>query len=412
MAITDTLRVIDADTHVLEPYDLWTSRMSATKWGDRIPHVVWSDEMQTEIWLSHDRMMGFGSAWAAHAGSDHWYPYLNKRWADAMESTPGAIDPALRLQVMDDYGIYAELLYPNVLLFGGDLIADPFTRRAQIEDSAFYTECTRAYNDFLTDYTSTDPSRFVPIAMLPFWDVEASIAEMQRAVGNGHKGVVFPQFPEFHGQPMLSDRHWDRLWAAVQEAGIAVNFHVGSGGASQPLQIVADDFLPENAGKSGKGGGANATATTGTSFIENSRTIAALTCGGICDRFPRLKFVSVESGAGWIPFVLQSLDWIWKNSAARIEHPSYLLPSEFFRRQMYACFFFEEGGPLDATIEFLGADTLLYETDFPHPASMAPGPTTSAVKPKEYIETKLGHLPEATLRKLLHDNAASLYHLE
>lgn len=400
MAITDSLRVIDADTHVLEPHDLWTSRMSATKWGDRIPHVVWDEENEAEVWMSGDDVVGFGSAWAAHAGGDKWYPEMAKRWEEAMAATPEAIDPHLRLKVMDEYGIYAQVLYPNVLVFGGEY----FTRTANSsEDGELFLECTRAYNDFLTDYASADPKRYLPIAALPFWDVKQSVAEMQRAASNGHKGVIFPQFPEFHGQPLLSDRQWDPLWAAIQEAGLPVNFHIGSGGTSDAWTVLSED----------SGHVSNVSARTSIFFIDNARTIAALTAGGICHRFPDLKFVSVESGVSWMPFVLQSLDWMWKNSSAsRSEHPEYLLPSEFFRRQIYGCFFFESGPPLDAAIEFLGADNVLYETDYPHPASMAPGPATTAVKPKEYIETTLGHLPGATLRKILHDNAASLYHLD
>ena len=110
MGITDTIEVIDADCHLLEPYDLWTSRM-ATKWGDRIPHVVWSDEHGQEIWLAGDRIVGLG-AWAGHAGGSTYYPDFAKRWEDVATA---ATDPAVRLELMDDYGIYAELLYGNVL---------------------------------------------------------------------------------------------------------------------------------------------------------------------------------------------------------------------------------------------------------------------------------------------------------
>ena len=398
MAITDQIQVIDADTHVLEPPDLWTSRMSAKKWGDRIPHMQWSDEEGVDLWVSGDDVVGWGSAWAAHAGSDEWYPYQTRTWEQARLATPAAFGASDRLALMDDFGVYAQVLYPNVLVFGLSMYS-----KAASGDTDLFLECTRAYNDFLTDYASADPKRFIPIAALPFWDLDASIAEMHRAAANGHKGIIFPQFPEYHGQPRLSDRHWDRLWAAAQEAELPVNFHIGSGGASDPGTYVIDDA----------GRGAGAPASTMVFFIDNARTIASLTCGGICDRFPRLKFVSVESGASWVPFVLQSLDYAWQNSAACMEHPEYLLPSEYFRRQIYACFFFEHGAPLDATIEFLGADSLLYETDYPHPMSMAPGPTRgTAVTPREYIDTTLGHLPDATLRKLLHDNAASVYRLD
>jgi predicted TIM-barrel fold metal-dependent hydrolase len=397
MAITDSIAVIDADTHVLEPPDLWTSRMSTAKWGDRVPRLVWSDEQNVDLWLSGDKVVGWGPAWAAHAGSDEWYPYQSKSWDDAAKATPAAFDPKERLRLMDDYGVHAQLLYPNVLMFGGGMFL-----KADSDDANLILECTRAYNDFLTDYATIAPDRFIAIAALPFWDVDASIAEMHRAKEMGHRGVIFPQFPEFQGLPRLSDKHWDRLWGAAQEAEMSINFHIGSGGASDPEPFIVDEV----------GRGANAPQATMVFFIDNARTIASLTCGGICHRFPKLVAVSVESGATWVPFVLQALDYAWQNSAARKEHPEYLLPSEYFRRQLKACFFFEHGAPLDAAIEYLGEDSLFYETDYPHPMSMAPGPTTMSVTPKEYIETTLSHLPRPTLQKLLHDNAASVYHLD
>jgi predicted TIM-barrel fold metal-dependent hydrolase len=78
---------------------------------------------------------------------------------------------------------------------------------------------------------------------------------------------------------------------------------------------------------------------------------------------------------------------------------------------MYGCFWFETD-TVKSTIDQLGPDRLLYESDFPHPTSMAPGPASTAVQPRQYIAESLGDLPEATLQKILHDNAAALYHLD
>ena len=146
--------------------------------------------------------------------------------------------------------------------------------------------------------------------------------------------------------------------------------------------------------------------------MDNARTLATLIGSGVCHRFPDLQIVSVESGVGWIPFALQGLDWMWKETAVAKEHPEYeLLPSEYFRRQMYGCFWFEDGNTLAATIDYLGADRVLYETDFPHPTSMTPGPAARAAREGLH---RAAPLPPArtTLRKVLHDNAAALYKID
>ena len=120
--------------------------------------------------------------------------------------------------------------------------------------------------------------------------------------------------------------------------------------------------------------------------------IANLITGGVCHRFPGSKFVSVESGVGWIPFALEHLDWQWLNCGVPREHPEYdLLPSEYFQRQMYGCFWFERARSGPRSIRS-APDRILYESDFPHPTSMAPGPATAAVEPREYIAAELGDL--------------------
>ena len=132
----------------------------------------------------------------------------------------------------------------------------------------------------------------------------------------------------------------------------------------------------------------NFSAKSALYFMQNASCISELTFGGVCHRFPEVRFVSVESGAGWINFVLEGLDWQWENGGTHREHPEYdLLPSEYFRRQIYGCFWFERAGIRGAIERF--PDNLLWETDYPHPTCMAPGPATIATRPSEYVATAL-----------------------
>jgi predicted TIM-barrel fold metal-dependent hydrolase len=389
------LRVIDVDTHVIEPHDLWTSRVSTKKWGDLVPYVRWDEERKEEIWVSGDEFLCTVGG-AAQAG-----------WSEAPPDRPsrlGDVDPSLwraedRLALMDKYGIYAQVLYPNVGVagFGGGRFAE-----VSRSDPEFALACMRAYNDFLTDFAAADPKRFIPVMALPFWDTDLSIAEMERCKAAGHRAILFSQKPSNFGQPMLGDRHWDRLFGAAQELELPVSFHIGSSGDLSGMQL-----LPEEAGPH-----ANYAVFPATFFMDNAKAIATVIGAGVCHRFPRLKFVSVESGVGWLPFLVQALDWMWTECHVADEHPEYeLLPSEYFRRQIYGCFWFEHGTPLEAAIEVLGPDNLLYETDFPHPTSMSPGPASKALVPRDFIQKNLTSLPDDVLRKLLQDNAAKLYQL-
>ena len=101
-------------------------------------------------------------------------------------------------------------------------------------------------------------------------------------------------------------------------------------------------------------------------MISAAATWRPLLFGGVCARFPELMMVSVESGVGWLPALLETFDWQWGNSGVVAEHPEYdLLPSEYFRRQIYGCFWFERQSAIDAIVRY--PDNFLYETDFPHP---------------------------------------------
>jgi predicted TIM-barrel fold metal-dependent hydrolase len=387
-ADVDTYHVIDTDTHVIEPYDLWTSRLSVAKWGDEVPHVKWDEQKQEDAWYFGDTRIS-GGASAAQAGW-HQYPPEHPPTLDVVD--PATWDAAARLRKMDEFGIWAQVLYPNVAGFGtGRVLA--------MGDPELMLGCVRAYNDFLADYASADPRRFIPIMALPMWDIDLCKKEIARSVDRGHKGAIMTGEPGYWGLPKLADPHWDPLWATLQEAGLSVNFHIGSGDMS------VFDTAYEHAGMHANYAG------FGVQFgMANVRVIANLITGGVCHRFPELKFVSVESGIGWIPFALNHLDWQWLNCGVPQEHPEYdLLPSEYFVRQMYGCFWFETD-TVKAAAEQFGPDWILFESDFPHPTCMAPGPATAATSPRTYIAEGLSDLTDDVLRKVLHDNAARLYH--
>lgn len=387
-AVVERIKVIDSDTHVSEPEDLWTSRVSS-KWGELVPHVKLDEESGKDYWYFGGERFAT-AAGPAMAGWKEFPPSHPPRLADA---DPGCWNPIARLQRMDQYGIFAQVIYPNAGGFGSG-------RFLSLKEPELMLDCVRAYNDFLSEWCGTDANRLVPIMALPFWDIDACVAEIERGAKNGHRGILFTSEPHTFNMPELADPHWDPIWNTAQDLGLPINFHIASGDITAVLR-----------GYKGNGRQANYAKQTVMFFLDNSKGIAEVIVSGLCHRFPRLNFVSVESGVGWVPFVLEALDWQWLNSGVQQEHPEYdLLPSEYFKRQVYACFWFERGSA-KAAIELVGADNILYETDFPHPTSMSPGPASVADVPKDFIEQNLGSLPEESLRKILHDNAARLYKL-
>ena len=156
---------------------------------------------------------------------------------------------------------------------------------------------------------------------------------------------------------------------------------------------------------------ANFSRAGSLALLDNQSCLANLLFGGVCARFPDLDFVSVESGVGWLACVLEMFDWQWTNGDVRKEHPDYdLLPSEYFKRQVYGSFWFEKKGIDAALTDF--PDNLMWETDYPHPTSQYPSPNSAAIRPTDYAEEALAGVDEAVVRAILQDTPARLYNVE
>lgn len=381
------IRVVDTDSHVTEPPDLWTSRV-AKKWGDAVPRVERNPETNHSHWRIGDYwLMPVG--FYATAGWAQFPPFTPN---ELDEIDPGAWNPDERLKRMDEYGLYAQVLYPNLIGF-----ESPLFMRMGDELSL---ECTRAYNDFITEFAASDPKRLVPISMVPFWNIEAAVKEMTRCREMGHRGVLFANKYEMVGLPPFHNEYWDPVFAAAQDLGMSINFHVGfsssTDGSAKAMQGMLAAFDARVAAKG-----------TALGLMSNADAIATIVTSGLCDRFPNLNFVSVESGFGFLPYLLESLDWHWKGYGAK--SAGGLLPSEYFKRQCYGCFWFER-----QTLPLLEhyPDNFMFETDYPHPTSMSPGPCSPAEIPSNHIATAFENVPLAITRKALWENAARVYGLD
>ncbi len=377
--------IIDSDTHVTEAPDLWTSRVPA-RLKDRVPRVEWDEEKQEQAWYIGDEWINSVGI-TAIAGYKDPYP---AHPATYEEAHPGAYDAHARLRYMDELGIWAMVLYPNVGGFGNQVFG-------RLDDPEAKLACVRAYNDFLIEWSSADRRRLIPVMTLPYWDVEASVAEIERSATAGHRGVLFTGEPQSFGLPLLGSRHWDPIWAAAQDCNLPVSFHIGSGD-------FGDEFSDDRVEVEGY---AATSARAGAKiFMTNGAHVLDLLFSGILERYPKLRFVSVESGVGWLPFLLEAADYQYKAMAVEAERSDFkLLPSEYFRRQVYACCWFETITS-DAIVDRVGEDNIMFETDFPHPTSIYGDEVQNT------IDANLGGLSEAIRHKLIWQNAARLYEIE
>jgi predicted TIM-barrel fold metal-dependent hydrolase len=375
--------VIDVDAHVTEPSDVFADRLPA-RYRDQGPRLVRDERSGYDVWK-------VGEATIASVGHT-----ATAGWPERFPSSPKTMDDVpraawnaeARLEYLDEIGVWAQVMYPNVGGFGNQAFL-------KLNDPGLQLACVRAYNDWMTDWCAADPRRLLGVTATPFWDVEAAVAEVERCAAAGHRGVLFTGEPQRYDLPYLGDPHWDRLWAAAQAADLPVSFHIGSGD-------IASGFSPGRI--KAHGPGAAYVATSVSLFLTNGAQIADLLTSGVLPRFPDLKFVSVESGIGFLPFILEAADYAYGESSMATDRPGDPIPSEQFRNQVYGCFFFEELG-LGRVIDAIGPDNLLFETDYPHPICLF-----GNVRDK--IEASLTGQPDEVRRKVLWENAAALYRVE
>lgn len=374
-------RIIDCDTHVTEPPDVWVDRVPA-RFRDQVPQMVRNAEGK-DVWVL-DGEQFYVVGMTATAGWDDVFP---NGPATLDECHPGAYNAAARVAHMDQVGIRAQVLYPNVAGFGSQ-------RFLRVRDDELKVLCVQAYNDWQRDWVSVAPERFITVIATPFWDIDATLAEVRRGAAAGHRGILFTGEPQRFGLPMLGDRHWDPLWALAQEAGLPIHFHIGSGGAESTMTPAR---------MSAHGTAASYAYSSVSLFMGNAVQIADLLTSGVLPRFPSLNFVSVESGIGFLPFVLEAVDYSYLEGRKDRTSEWELMPSEYFARQVYGCFWFEHYAPT-RMLDAIPVDNVLFETDFPHP-------TCLYRDVHGQIEASLGPLPPSAQRKILWENAERLYGL-
>ena len=317
------IKIIDTDTHLSEPHDLWTSR-APSNLKHLVPRVGLFDGKPTWIIGEGKQLSGVGASPISVVKKDgsksRSLEFFDWQIGDVH---PGAHSVKERLEVMDQAGIHAQIVYPNVLGFGGQRgwDAEESIRIASIE----------IYNDAMADMLQQSKQRIYGMALLPWWDVKRSVAEVERAKKMGLRGVIINSDPHNNGLPDLAERHWDPLWEACVANDMPINFHIGASESSSAW--FGTSFWPSEPH--------DIRFAIGSSmlFFGNARVMANIILSGILDRYPTIKFVSVESGIGWIPFLLETLEYQLHENA--ITKTFALTPEEYFQRNIYGCFWFE-----------------------------------------------------------------------
>lgn len=371
--------LISADSHCGFDRNAFTSRMQASKWGERIPQVIEVEHEGKKVhrWAVYEKPRGDNVGNCPVLMGDP-FPTYPQRWEEV--SSKG-YDPHERLKALDTDGIDAEVLFPN----------PPGGTFYEFDDADFELDVVRAYNDSLAEWTTVS-DRYMPVTIIPYLSDPLIIrGEIERATAAGHRGI------NLQGQPPsplrhLTDPYWDPIWDVCQALDVPVHFH-GSAGVQAGWSTRFWSGYSERQGHS---------AMTSTSAVTPAQIIPQLIFSGVTERFPGLKFVFAEAGIGGLNYILAACDHEWEVRRLWTEGIS-IRPSETVRRQMFTNFWFEtEGIKLRHEI---GIDNLMWESDFPHVASFYP-------RSWESVEHVLDDIPAEDRRKVLYVNAMKVYGID
>jgi predicted TIM-barrel fold metal-dependent hydrolase len=377
------LQFISVDDHVQEHPRVWTDRLSAKKWGDRIPHLVELGD-GSQHWVVNGEplpLRGVSAALAASApGATRDRTGELRRWE---EVPPDAYEPGSRVVAMDADGVAVSVFYPTVAGFAGETFG-------RIAEPDLELACVQAYNDWLIDEWASASPRLIPQCIVPLYPVAATVAEIRRAVGRGHRGVIFPSIPmHLRNVPHLNEPEYDPVWSAIEELGVPLCMHAG---ASTRVQLPLHPELRPSIAEALRAVTAPVSAAFGLTNLLLSR---------ILTRFPNMNVIFAESALGWSAFYLEYADHQFAQD--RIPEEGYeLTPSQLFKRQ---CYFTGWYGSVPGPARHVGADRLLWSTNYPLATSTWP---TS----RDMIARCFEGVSEEDQARILWRNAAAIYHIQ
>jgi predicted TIM-barrel fold metal-dependent hydrolase len=394
-------KIVSVDDHIIEPPDVFAGRLER-KFQDRAPHVerrrvrgisvdgvasgfkyeYGDDGVPTDLWFFENLVYGYTKVSVLMQDSSNQPSDRTLEGVLFEDMRPGCYDPKARLLDMDANGVERSLCFPQMPRFCGQIFLNETT------DRALGAACVRAYNDWIVESWCGDSGgRLIPLCIIPLWDAELAAAEVRRNAARGARAVAFSEIPSHLGLPSIHSRFWDPFFAACEETGTVVCMHIGS---SSKMPLTSSD----------------APGSVGVTLMFNN-AMASLTdflFSGVFIRYPNLKVAYSEGQIGWLPYVLERADIVWKTQSAWAGGPELPEPpSYYYYRNVYGCFFQDKHGI--ESLAKVGPRNVTFETDYPH--ADGTWPNSPAV-----VAEMLAGLPADDIYRLVRGNALEMLGLE
>ena len=382
-------KVISSDSHVIEPPDLWTSRIER-KFRDRAPHIVQGEEQ--DLWWCDGRMV-MGMNFAINLGVRFEEPE-NVTTVGRFEETPlGGYIPDEHVKDMDTDGVDAEILFPSYA----------FKLYNSVADGELLSACFRVYNDWIGEFCNSHPDRLHSIAMLNVDDVEDGVRELERCAKLGFAGAMIPVFPPLypHEERRYSSPDYEPLWAAAQDLDMPLHLHILTN------RRCYDEAVHDSNSVIPALGGDGSPAFFATHDHWPRISLGDIIFSGALERYPKLRVGVVEFELAWIPYFLDQLDYTYTQrgffGSGQTPLGEGMLPSDYFHQNMFAGF--QEDALGIRLRDIIGVDNIMWGSDYPHAESTFP-------RSREILEEILRDCTDQEKAKIVGGNAARIYRLD
>ncbi|HUF98760.1 MAG TPA: amidohydrolase family protein [Ilumatobacter sp.] len=329
--MTEKIWAHSGDSHFLEPDDLW-HRILPKKQADRMPRTEMISDTEERVTVDGKSFTrALPKVFTAKGATGETIVELSTR-------PPGSRDLHLRLKDLDEEGIWGEVMYQSIGLWS-----------ALIEDPQLIREAAHAENEWLvSEIQSIAPDRLVPAALMPMLDVDDAVAELRHAAGIGLHLVSLPTGNP-PGTKDYNDNSWEPLWAAAEDTGMVVGFHIGTDGGDQAARF--------------RGPGGAILNYVETTYGGQYAAMKMVTSGAL-ERHPNLKILISEGGATWVPFIGDRMNEAYRQHAMFVRPQLAKLPKEYLYNQVYASFQHDETAP--AALWAMGYQNVMFGSDYPH----------------------------------------------
>ncbi|MDP9820759.1 amidohydrolase family protein [Nocardioides massiliensis] len=392
MPLQDYMKIVSVDDHVIEHPRVWQDRLPA-KYQASGPQIITTAE-GNHTWKYEGQLFPYIGVNAVAGREPKDFGMEPVRYQDMI---PGCYEPDARVKDMDLDGVHAALCFPSFPGFGGGVF-----HRAK--DKELAELCIKAWNDWhIDEWCGAHPDRLIPLGILPVWDIDATVKEVERLADKGCRTISFPDNPIPLGLPGFHDDYWGPLWDVCEETDMPVSLHFGSGG------FVPGFPFSTATGTTGRSAEAAKTtevpyAVAITLFSSNLMwSSVELLFSGQLQKHPKLQFILAEGGIGWLPYVLERADYTWERHRWYQDIDRNTRPSDLFYEHFWGCFIDDVHG-----IKNLGdkpgeirADRVMLEIDYPHSDSNWPNSR------KRAAET-LVDLPDEDCHKITELNARKI----